>query len=103
MKTLRLELGQQRLLAGVERADADQRDPPRLDGRQRILVALELRAGETERGRKRHPVDVSARRRLGPVQVAVRVEPEHAAGATGASHPAERAQRDRVIAAEHQR
>ena len=33
----------------------------------------------------------------------MRVEPEHASAATGASHAAERAERDRMVAAEHQR
>ena len=69
----------------------------------RYCVALELRPAEPERRRERHPVDVAARRRLGPVQVAVRVEPEHAAGAARAGEAAERAERDRVVAAEHER
>jgi CheY-like chemotaxis protein len=55
------------------------------------------------RRRQRHPVDVPARRGLGAIQVAVRVQPEHAARPAGSCQPAERAQRDRMVAAEYKR
>src|SRR5215211_1119015 len=67
-------------LAGVEAANADQRDAVGVEGRERPPVALEAGAGAPEDRRERHPVNVAARRRRGRVQVAVRVEPEHAAG-----------------------
>ena len=96
-----VEVADQLALAVVERADADERRP--LDGRRRPGGALELRAGDAEGGRERHAVDVPARRGLGAVQVAVRIEPEHAAGPGRRRHPADRPDRDRVIAAEDQR
>jgi CheY-like chemotaxis protein len=100
---VRVEPGQQLPLARIQRAHAHERHPRRLDRGQPIRVALELGAGEAHRRGQRHPVDVAARRRLGAVHVSVRVEPQHPAGPTGASQPAERAERDGVVAAEHQR
>ena len=48
-------------------------------------------------------MDVPARAGLGRVDVAVRVDPEHAAGAVHRRKAAERAERDGVVAAEHER
>ncbi len=57
-----------------------------------------------ERGRERHPVHVPGRARLGRVEIAVRVDPDHAAGLPRRGGEAgERADRDRVVAAEHER
>ena len=57
-----------------------------------------------ERGRERHPVHVPGRARLGRVEVAVRVDPDHAARLPCRGGEAgERADRDRVVAAEHER
>ena len=46
---------------------------------------------------------VAARRRLGRVQVAVRVDPDDAARPVRRRHADERPERDRVVAAEHER
>ena len=97
------ELANPLALALVERPQADERDAARVDRRQRPHVAREAAVRETERGGERHPVHVAGGGGLGRVQVAVRVEPEHAADAAGAREPAERSQRDGVVAAEHER
>ena len=81
----------------------DERDPSRIDRRQRPGVAREPLAREAERGRERHPVDVPARARLGRVDVRVGVDPEHAARPVHRGEPAERPERDRVVAAEDER
>ena len=75
----------------------------RIDRGQRPRLALEARPGEAERRGERHPVDVPARARLGRVDVRVRVDPENAPRAVHRREPSERAQRDRVIPAEHER
>ena len=63
----------------------------------------ERRSGESERRGQGHPVHVAGRRRLGCVEVAVGVDPEHAARPPcSRGQPGERAQRDRVIAPEHE-
>ena len=49
------------------------------------------------------PCTLPRRRGARPVQVAVRVDPERRARAARLRHPAERAHRDRVVAAEHER
>ena len=97
-----VELAHERLLARVERADADECDALGIDRRQRQPVSANALAADPEHRRERHPVDVSARRRLGRVEVAVRVQPEDAAGA-GSGQPAQCADRDRVVAAEDER
>src|SRR5262249_52717808 len=73
------------------------------DGREGPAAAGEALAREPERGGEHHPVDVAARARLGAVEVAVRVEPDDAAEALGTTEPAERPERDRVVAAEDER
>ena len=88
-------------LAVVDGARADDRRPH--DRRRRPGAGRELLARRTERLGERHAVDVPARRRAGPVHVGVGVDPEHAAGAARLRHPAERAHRDGVVAAEHER
>ena len=100
---LRVELLQQLALALVERAHADERELPGLDRRQLPVVVGERVAGEAERRREHHAVHVSTRRRLGSVEVAVRVDPDDAARAVHRRHADERAERDRVVAAEHER
>ena len=70
---------------------------------QRPVVVGERAAGEPERRREHHAVHVAARRSLGRVQVAVRVDPETPPGPCTPAMPAERAQRDRVVAAEDER
>ena len=72
-------LSEQPALAVVEQAGADERDPLRVDRRQRPGVTLEPRAGEAESRGERHPVDVPAGARLGRVDVRVGVDPEHSA------------------------
>src|SRR5438034_7430104 len=99
----RVELLQQLALALVERADADERDAARHERGQLPAVALEPLSRTAQRGGQDHPVDISARARLRAVQVAVRVEPEDAARAVDAAQAPERAQRDRVVAAEDDR
>src|SRR5581483_9858957 len=86
------ELAQERALAGVERADADESDARRFDGRQLPAVALERLAAEAERSREHHPVDVPRRARLRSVDVAVRVQPEDAAEAEDTRKTGERAE-----------
>jgi hypothetical protein len=87
-------------LPGVERAHADESDSFRLHRRQAKPVAREA-AAEPQRRGERHPVDIPGRRRLGRVQVAVSVEPQHAPRPRGCQ-PAQRAHRDRMVPAEHQ-
>ena len=99
----RVELRQRFPLGRVERTDSDEGDAAPLQRGQAILRALELRTGQAQRGRQRHPVDVAARRGLGPVQVGMSVEPEHASRPERARKPAKGPQRDRVIPAENER
>src|SRR6185503_320463 len=96
------ELADPLALALVERAQAHERNPARLDRGQGPRVAREAAVGQAERCRERHPVHVAGGRGLGRVQVAVRVEPKHTAGALSTGEPAERSERDRVVAAEHE-
>ncbi len=63
---------------------------------------LERVPTEAERGRQHHPVDVAGEARLRRVEVTVRVEPQHAAGAV-APQAGERPERDGVVTAEHER
>ena len=98
-----VQLREKDRLRGVERANPHERDPLRRHGGQRPRLALELGAGEAERHRQRHPVDVAGRRRLRPVHVAVRVDPEHAARPVRTREPTQRPDRDGVVAAEHER
>ena len=100
---LRLEPLQQVALSLVERPDAEERELPRLDRRQRPVVVVEHIAGQVERRRQHHPVDVSARRGLRRVQIAVRVDPDDAAGPVRLRHSDERSQRNRMVTAEHER
>jgi len=100
---LRLQRPQELTLALVERADPHEREPPRLDRRKRPAGTREVAATQAERRGEHHAVDIPARRRLRRVQIAVRVEPEHSAGPVRARHPDERAERDGVVAAEHER
>ena len=96
-------LAEQLPLAVVELSEPEQRDAPRIDRGERPGVARERLAGEPERSRERHPVHVSARARLGRVDVGVRVDPEHAARPVHRREPTERPERDRVVAAEDER
>ena len=84
-------------------ARADERDPLRIDRGERPGLALEAGPGEAERGGERHPVHVPARARRRGIDVRVRVDPEHAADSVHGREPAQRSQRDRVIAAENER
>ena len=96
-------LAHERALALVEGAHADEDDPLRVERRQRPRVARESLGIAAERRRQRHPVHVSTRARLGRVQVAVRVQPEHPARTVDRGEAAERPERDRVVAAEDDR
>ena len=82
---------------------AVQRDSARVDGRERPVPALETLAGQSERSCKRHAVDVAGRAGLRCVDVRVSVDPEHAPRPVHGSEPSERPERDRVVAAEHER
>ena len=88
-------------LRRVERAHTDECDP--LERRRRPGLAREHVAGGAERGGERHPVHVAGGRALGQVEIAVRVDPQHSARAVHVRHPAERADRDRVVATQHER
>ena len=67
------------------------------------LVGEPVRRPAEGRG-ERHPVHVAGRARLGRVEVAVGVDPDHAARlACGGGEPGEGAHRDRVVATEHER
>ena len=90
-------------LAVVEGADADQSHAARHNRRQVPAVSLEPLARQAQRGGKHHPVDVATRARLRAVQVAVGVDPDHASRPVHAVQPAERPERDRVVAAEDDR
>src|SRR5262249_59792051 len=94
---------EQRALGGVERPHADERHPRWVDSWKPELRAFELGPREAERGRERHSVDIAARRCLRPVEVTVGVEPEDAALSLHLGEPAERSERDGVVAAEHER
>ena len=97
------QLAQQVLLALVELPHADERDAGGIDRRERPRVALEAGTGEAEHRGEHHPVHVPARRGVRAVEIAVRVDPEHAARAVEPREPPERAERHRVVAAEHER
>ena len=94
-------------LADQSRSPASSERTPTIAARstdgERPGAGVEVRARDPERRGERHPVHVAARRGRGPVQVAVRIDPEDAAGAVRLRHPAERPDRDRVVAAEHER
>ena len=87
----------------VERADTDEDDVRGVERRQRPGVAGEGLRVPAERRAQRHAVDVAARRRRGRVQVAVGVEPDRAAHAVHRRHASERAERDRMVAAQDDR
>ena len=90
--------------AGVERADPDERDAGRIERGQREPLVREPLERPADGAAERHPVDVAGRARLGRVEVAVRIDPDHAARLPGGSRETgERAERDRVVAAEHER
>src|SRR5262249_1132244 len=96
-----VELTDQLTLAVVERADADECGA--LDRRRRPCIVQERIARGAECCGERHPMDVARRRRLWTVEVAVCVDPEHRAGAVRTRETTERADRDRVVAAEDER
>ena len=98
-------LVQERALGGVERADADEDDPRRVDGRQRSAPRGRTTPAPRPSGRgERHPVDVPRRARLGRVEIAVGVDPDDATRLTrGRGEAGQRPDRDRVVAAEHER
>src|SRR5262249_3846261 len=98
-----VELPEQLPLPFVERSDADECDAAGDEGREAPAVTAEVLACQPEARGEHHAVDVSTRARLGAVQVAVRVEPDDPAQAVGSVEAAEGPQRDRVIAAEHER
>ena len=97
-------LPEERSLARVERADADERDPGRVERGKGEPVVREPLRRSAERAAERHPVHVPGRARLGRVEVAVRVDPDHAARLPRRGRETgERPERDRVVAAEHER
>ena len=81
-----------------------ERDALRIDGRERPGVARERVAAEPERRAQRHPVHVAARARLRRVDVAsARRSRARRPAPCARRKPAERAERDRVVAAEDER
>ena len=99
-----VRLAQERSLGGVERADADERDARGVERRECEPLVREPLRRLAERGRERHPVHVARRARLRRVEVAVRVDPDHAARlARGRRESGKRPDRDRMVAAEHER
>jgi hypothetical protein len=65
--------------AGSSGADSEQHDAARVDEREREPLVREAVARQPERGGERHPVHVARRARLGCVEIAVRVDPDHPA------------------------
>jgi hypothetical protein len=99
----RVEITEQAAFAVVERADADERHAARVDGGDREAGALERWAAQPHRCGQHHPVNVPGGARLGSVQIAVGVDPQHTAGLRAVDETAERAERDRMVAAEDER
>ncbi len=96
-----------RLLLGIDRAGAEERDVGGRDGVERP-VAEERREDRVAGGEgQRHAVHVARGRGLGGVVVGVGVEPEHgglaALAGAGAGDAGDRAHRDRMVAAEEHR
>src|SRR5438067_835444 len=79
------------------------RAPRALATNSTASFALELGAGQAERHRERHSVDVAGRGGFGTVRVTVGVDPEHAAGPVRAGEAAECPDRNGVVTAEHER
>jgi hypothetical protein len=77
----KVEHCEQPTLRIVDRPRPDESNAARIQGRQRIGLAVELATGQAERHGQRHTVDVSRRRGLRSVQISVGIEPEHAASA----------------------
>ncbi len=98
-------LPDERALGSVERPHAEQ--GRRAPGRPRAAArpgCAKASPASAERGSERHAVDVPGRAGLGRVEVAVRVDPDDAAGLPGRGAEAgERPERDRVVAAEDER
>src|SRR5207253_8432809 len=86
-----------------ESPNADEHEPRGIDGGQAERRTLELRPGQPERGRERHPVDVPRRRGLRAVEVTMGVEPEHPTRTFRLGKTAERSEGDRVVATEDER
>ena len=87
----------------IERADADQHGALLVDRRRRPAARREPLASPAERAAQAHAVDVARRRRLGRVAIGVGVEPDRRDRAVHAREAAEHAQRERVVAAQHER
>ena len=97
------ELADELSLGLVKRAGSDDDDTARLNHRQRPLRALETAARQPQCGGEHHPVHVPARARLGAIEIAVGVDVENAARPVHRGQRPQRAERDRVVAAEHER
>jgi hypothetical protein len=94
---------QQLAFGRIERACADDGDAALVDHGKRPGVAREPVAREAEGRGKRHAVNVAGRAGGGNVEIAVGIEPDHAArAAVRGSEPTERAEGDGVVAAEHE-
>ena len=82
----------------------DERDPLRRRPREAATLALEARRRRgPSAAASAMPWTLPRRARLGRVDVRVRVDPENAARPVHRREPAERAERDRVVAAEDER
>ena len=98
-----LRAAQALALGRVERADADQHRALLVDRRRRPAAAREPLAAPPERAAQAHAVDVARGRRLRRVAVGVRVEPDRRDRPVHAREPAEDAERERVVATQHER
>src|SRR5438093_708242 len=88
-------------LAGIDIAQPEQHALPA--ARRAAQVGGERIAREPERDREGHPVHVPGRRRLGSVDVAVRIDPDHAGPLPRTREAGEGAHRHRMVTAEDKR
>jgi hypothetical protein len=93
----RARVAKQCPLRHIEIADPDQNKILRRDLRSRAPQVDQLRDSQSTQRRQWHPVDIPGRRRLGCVEVTMRVDPDQPNGAI-VGDPTHRADRDRVIA-----
>ncbi len=98
-------IAQMLTLARIDRTHPDEHRVLRQDRRHRPRIGREPRVvGQPQRHRQRHPVHVAARRTRRRVDIRVGIHPDHASGSTvSPRQAAQRADRDRVVAAQHQR
>src|SRR5207244_12651729 len=98
-----IELAQELPLAFVERANADQSHTPLRQSGQAPTVLPETLTGETQRGGEDHPVNVPGRTRLGAVEIAVCVDPDHAPRTVDLPQARQGSERNAVVSTENDR